>query len=724
MKDLLLEIGCENLPPASIRQAFEQLGANAEAKLEELRLPFESVYATGAPRRLVLVVRGLAEAQERRSELVTGPPSSKAFDEKGAPTKTAEGFARSHGIAVGKLKRIETERGEYVGFTKKLKSEKTAALLKTALPELIAGLRFPKLMKWEASGTRFARPVRWLACVYGRKVIRFEFAGVKSGNVTWVMPWLKKEKFKVAGPDDYFSSLSGAGLTVDHEERSGKIRSLAESEAKKLGMELIEDESLVDELTFMLESPIPLVGDFDKAYLKLPPEVVTTAMKAHQRYLAFRSGGKKLVSKFLTFTEGRVGSPATVREGNEKVLRARLEDALFYWQEDLKTGVDGLSKKLASIVFIEGLGSLADKAERVNLLGRTINDMAPPEGRVAEDQIRRAARFAKADLASEMVKDGKEFTLLEGLIGSHYAKEAGQDEEIVAAIGEQYMPRTPGDALPATRLGAILSIADRVDTITGCFLAGIVPSGSQDPYALRRQATGLVRILRHMPTVSIRPIIEKSLEAYVEMRLGKGSDAEEILGELADFFRIRTETFLKDNGISYDIVGAVGAVAWATPGIALDRAEAVQKLRGDKSFELLITGAKRVGNIISNDMKVYGIPWGALEEAWVGGGTLPGGAVIDPQRFAEDTERGLFEEIRRVIPRMAKFDAADDIFSVLGVLSELGPAIDAYFDDVLVNCDDARLRAARHEFLAAVFALFSRYADFSFIVEETTRPSR
>ncbi len=589
---------------------------------------------------------------------------------------------------------------------------------------MITGLRFPKLMKWEASGTRFARPIRWMVCLYGGKVIRFEIAGVKTGSVTRFIPWLGNDKYKVNGPDDYFAALAGAGLIVDHAERRDKIQALAAKTAKTLGMEIIEDASLLDELTFMLESPDPLVGDFDKAYLKLPPEVVTTAMKAHQRYLAFRSGSNKLVPKFLTFTERKAGSPSLVREGNEKVLRARLEDALFYWQEDLKTGIDGLSKKLSSIVFIEGLGTLSDKAERVTALGRAINDMAPPDKRVAEDQIRRASRFAKADIASEMVKDGKEFTQLEGLIGSHYAREAGQDNDVVTAISEQYMPRTPGDDLPKTRLGAILSISDRVDTIAGCFLAGLIPSGSQDPYALRRQATGLVRILRNMPSVSIYPLVEKSLEAYEELGLGKDKARDEVLAQLIDFFRVRTETFLKDNGIAYDVVGAVGAVAWSTPGIALDRARAVQKLRGDKAFELLITGAKRVGNILGKDMKAYGVKWDALENAWVGGGSLPGGAVIDADRFEEDAETALFEEIRRVVPRMAKFDAADDISSVLAVLSELGPTIDAYFDKVLVNCDDKRLRESRHAFLAAVFILFSRYADFSFIVEEMTSPSK
>jgi glycyl-tRNA synthetase beta chain len=340
--------------------------------------------------------------------------------------------------------------------------------------------------------------------------------------------------------------------------------------------------------------------------------------------------------------------------------------------------------------------------------------METEDQRVSPDAVTRAAMIAKSDLASEMVKDGKEFTKLEGLIGSHYASEAKEDREVVVALREQYMPRTPSDPLPRETLGSILSIADRVDTITGCFLAGLIPTGSQDPYALRRQAGGLVRILERKPALSIRPIVRAAMDAYVRTGFCDGKDTAAVLDRLEDFFRARTETFLKEHGIAYDIVGAVAAVAWSRPGVALSRAQAIVNLRGDQAFELLITGVKRVGNILSPGMKRFGVGWEELETAF----SPPPGGEFDPALFEDDPERHLNEAMREAIPKMKRHDASSDLSAVLSVLSELGPAIDEFFDRVLVNCPDERLRQNRHQFLAAVFLLFSKYADFSHIVEE------
>jgi glycyl-tRNA synthetase beta chain len=718
MKDLLLEIGCENLPPASIRPAFEQLAADAAKKLDELRLGYESVYTAGAPRRLVLIVRGLAASQAAKTEVVTGPPVSKAYDDRGAPTATAAGFARSHGVAVEALERVRTERGEYVGFSKKLTCGRTPALLRDALPALVAALRFPKTMRWEKTLVRFARPIRWIVCLYGESVVPFEIAGVKSGRVTRYQPWLDRRSFAVKNADHYLATLERTGIIVDHDKRRATIESLAAKAAAERSFEVIEDADLVDELTFMLESPQVFMGEFDKSYLALPPEVVKTAMKAHQRYLALRAKGKRLVPFFLTFTEGKPRSIGVVRAGNERVLKARLEDALFYWKEDLAAGIDGLSAKLSSIVFMEGLGSLADKAKRLHALGAIADAMWPEGDRTPAELIERASLLVKADLASEMVKDGKEFTLLEGLIGSHYAKEASEGAEVVAAIGEHYLPRSPSDPLPRTRLGTVLGIADRVDTLAGCFLAGLIPTGSQDPYALRRQAMGLVRILEHHPQVSITPIVRAAVDGYVSAGLGGARDPKEVVSQIEDFIRARTENFLREKGIAPDVVEAVGAVAWQTPGVALRRARAMERLRGDRAFELLVTGAKRVGNILPREMKTYGADREAIEDTWLRGGTTPGGAPFDPERFEDDEERDLHAAIRDAIPILAEAEAASDYKQVFSTLSALGPWIDRYFDHVLVNSPDPLVRTNRQRFLAAVFTLFSRYADFSRIVEQ------
>jgi glycyl-tRNA synthetase beta chain len=496
---------------------------------------------------------------------------------------------------------------------------------------------------------------------------------------------------------------------------------LAGAAAEKRGFELLDDPTLVEELTFMLESPSVFVGEFDEGYLALPPEVVTTAMKAHQRYLAMKKGVHRLVPMFVAFNEGKPRSPEIVRRGNERVLRARLEDALFYWKEDLRTGIDGLSRKLEAIVFIEGLGSLGDKAERLRALATAANDVFPADRRVPADLIGRGAALAKADLASEMIKDGKEFTLLEGLIGSHYAGHAGVEEAVVSAVREHYLPRGPSDPLPRTPLGTLLGIADRVDTVSGCFLAGLIPTGSQDPYALRRQAAGLVRILELNPGVSVKPLIGEALAAYDAMGLGGKRDHAAASTEIEEFFRARAETFLKDKGISHDAVSAVCAVSWSDPGVASQRAKAIEELRGDRAFELLVTGAKRVGNILARDARMIGTGWDTIESVWLGAGALPGGSRFDPGLFEDDSERALQEAITSAIPGIAGAESRSDYTTAFRMLSALGPVIDRYFEGVLVNCDDPAVRRNRHLFLSAVYALFSKYADFSLIVEQGSR---
>ena len=531
------------------------------------------------------------------------------------------------------------------------------------------------------------------------------------------MPWIRRDRIRVRGASHYLAQLQKAGVVLDHEARLRKIQRLSTQAATRAGLELIEDTSLFTELAFMLEDPRPLVGGFDEAYLELPSEVVVTAMKAHQRYLALRKKRGRLVARFITFTEGKVGSPAEVRKGNEKVLKARLEDALFYWREDVKTGIDGLADKLRSIVFIEGLGSLGDKSERLQKLGLYLIRTTELGRGLSEQTVARAARLAKADLASEMIKDGKEFTLLQGAIGSRYADQAREATEITTALREHYMPRNPSDPVPSSALGAVLGIADRIDTITGCFLAGLTPTGSQDPYALRRLANGLIRIAQDKPDLSIMELLREAIAAFDRQNLGGGA-ADEVRARLSKFFQNRLETFLKEQGIAYDVVGAVSAVAWASPALALERARAMEDARGNEDFELLITGAKRVGNILQQPHKIRGTDWAALEDAFLESGALSEDLRFDPGRFEDGAEEALYNEIRKAIPRMIQYDTRADAASIFRTLAGLGPVIDRYFDRVLVNCPDPALRTNRHHFLATVYALFSKYADFSYIVEE------
>lgn len=720
MTDFLLEIGVENLPASVVQPAAEQLAADLRALLSEERLTHGAVWATGTPRRLVVHVADLAEKQTAAESVVTGPPVSRAFGEDGNPTAAALGFARSQGVEVDRLEHVDTPKGVYLGVRVKLSRRRSTVILRELCPRLIAGLRFPKTMTWESTGARFSRPVRWIVALYGAQVVRFTFAGVTSGNRTWGRPWMRGESAVVRSAAAYESVMTRLGIIVDHERRRARIRQVAERAAASRSLTLIDDSDLLTELTFMLENPRVLVGAFDAHYLELPAEVVTTAMRSHQRYLALSGRRGRLEPAFVTFTDGPVSAPAVVRHGNERVLKARLEDASFYWREDVKRGVDGLSAALDRIVFIEGLGTLGEKWRRLETIALDANSRLTQRASASESDVTRVCQLAKADLASEMIKDGKEFTKLQGVIGAHYARACGEPRAIADAIREHYQPRTPAEPLPASTLGMVVAIADRIDTICGCFLAGFKPTGSQDPYALRRSANGLVRLIADEPGLSLAGLADVALNGYDRAR-AEASDAD-TRAELNDFLRTRCEAYLKENGVAYDVAAAVTPLSWATPGIALSRARALGQLRGREQFERLITGVKRVGNILSAQHRHAGVPWDRLVAAAAGDSDLVPGIRFSPARFEDPNEGSLHEAVAAALHDIAQLNSSERVGDVLERLARLADPIDRYFDSVLVNCDDPDLRENRLALLAVVYALFARYADFSAIVEQGDTP--
>ncbi len=725
MSDFLLEIGVENLPASYIQPAVAQLRDDFAQQLKAERLTFDDIEAAGTPRRLVVRVWGLAERQSAQTEQVTGPPVERSFDENGAPTKAAEGFARSLGVTVDKLAHMDSPKGKVLGLERKLPVRSTPALLKDMLPDMVAGVRFPKTMKWEPSGARFARPVRWIVALLGSKVVKFKFADVTSANVTYGRPWMRGEKATLRGVGYYDGAMKKLGVIVDGATREKKIAQAAEKAAASRGLSVIPDDGLISEIAYMTENPRVLVGDFEKKYLQLPPEVVRIAMKSHQRYLAVRKGRGKLMPHFITFTDGAVGSPAAVRKGNEGVLRARLEDAQFYFREDVSRGVDGLATELDRIVFIEGFGTIGEKATRMGELAKRARDLlaAVDSDALPDDAVlERITRIAKADLASEMIKDGKEFTKLQGLIGSYYAIESGESKEIADAIRQHYEPVNPASPLPKSMLATLVSIADRVDTITGCFLAGFVPSGSQDPYALRRHANGLFRIAETLPALDLRELFLRALELYRHESYSDKATEEKAHEAMHAFLIGRCEALLKERKYAYDVVAAVAEMTWSTPAVAVARARALTQMRGNAEFERLITGVKRVGNILPADKRAQGVAWSALDRAFDARGALNVGSRPAPLSYSTDAfespaEKGLWEALSAAAPRVREHDNAQAFDRVLAELSHLADPIDAYFDEVLVNAKDDALRENRQNFLAVVFALFARYADFSKIVE-------
>lgn len=725
MKDFVLEVGFENVPASYLPPAIAQLAADAAALLARNRVVYEELYTTGTPRRLVLIARGLADRQASGEEVATGPPVSKAFLDDGRPTPAAEGFARAQGVEVSALERVTTPKGEYLAVRKQLPRRKTTAVLRDELASLVAGIKFPKTMKWEAGGARFARPVRWIVALHGTEVVPFSFAGVASGRVTWARPWMRDERRSVAGAGAYARQVKSFGIILDHEARRSRIRELAERTAAAHRLRTIDDDDLLTELSFMTEDPRVLLGGFDERYLDLPPQVIVTAMRANQRYVALADARGTLVPRFVTFTDGPVKGAADVVRGNERVLRARLEDAEFYWRADVKRGIDALAGELDRIVFIEGLGTVGQKWRRVLEVGRHVNERLPVALRVGDVLLGRAARLSKADLASTMIRDGKEFTALQGVIGSHYALAAGESGEVAQAIRDQYAPRAASDPLPESMLGRVLGIADRMDTIAGCFLAGLKPTGSQDPHALRRSGNGVVRIAAELPGARLDEMLEWSRQSYRSVLDSNAIETrweeKRARADAFDFFRGRVEAFLKDNGVPFDVAAAVMAASWTDPGAALARAKEIAKLRGDRTFERLVTGVRRVGNILAKEHRELG---SSLEDARAqlsGAGDEPG---FREGLFQDPAEGVLLAKTRAAADRIGGFEERQDAASILQTLSRLADPIDGFFERVLVNADDPAVRNNRHGLLAAVYALFGRYADFLSIVEQGPSPPR
>ena len=579
------------------------------------------------------------------------------------------------------------------------RGEAAQTLLAASMPALIGGLRFPKSMRWESSGVVFTRPVRWLLALLGDAPLTFRFADVVSGAQTHGHRFLGRGPHRVPSPQSYREILRAAHVVVDHAERRASIASALHAAAESIGGRLVEDDDLLDEVTFLVETPGVIAGAFDRRHLVLPREVIATAMKAHQRYFTVEDTSGRLLPSFLSVVNMPTGAAgdrerdATVRAGDERVLAARLEDAEFYWREDQKTPLRDKVPLLDRVVWQEALGTVGEKARRIQTLGE---GLARGASAPVQEAVRRGALLAKADLVTDMIQDGKEFTKLQGFMGREYARASGEPEEIAQAIFEHYLPRFGGDRLPATPAGAILSVADKIDTITGCFGVGFAPTGSQDPYALRRLARGVLRIFRESDVAAewqLPALVARSVALYGEKLR---TPPDKLVADVMGFFNDRLENLLTEAGVSYDAVLAALAVT-DSPRDVEPRARAIDAFRASPDFERLAVGFKRVSNILKGVERVE---------------------RLDAGRLAEDAERQLHAAVEKAAREIAAPLAAHDYDGVMRLLLGLRPAIDTFFDKVLVMADDAAVRANRLALLAEVRALFLRFADLSRIVIE------
>ncbi|HET7903396.1 MAG TPA: glycine--tRNA ligase subunit beta [Candidatus Eisenbacteria bacterium] len=694
-KRLLLEIGCEELPASFIAPALAELEGLARSGLAEARLAFASARVLGTPRRLALIVEGLSGRQEDRVREVLGPALKVAYDAAGNPTNAAKGFAKGAGIAVEALEKASTPKGDYLMARVHDHGKPVDEVLPELLRAWIAGLHFPKTMHWNATG-RFARPVRWVVALLGADPIPFEVFGIASGNRSRGHRTIAPDWFVVPSPAEYVAALRERGVLVDPAERRARIEEELARAAAPLGGKAVPDPDLLDEVTHLVEWPEAVVGSFDSKYLQLPRPVVVTAMRAHQRYFAVERPDGSLLGNFIMIRSGRGEGADQVRRGTQAVLRARLEDARFYWENDLKGGLEAKVEALRGMVWHERLGSIHDRTRRLEFLADDLARTLAPQARAA---VARAARLCKADLATEMVRSGKEFATLQGIVGAEYAAATGEPEAVVRAIREHYLPQGPSDPLPESVEGTILSLADRIEAIAGGFRAGLEVTGSQDPYGLRRAGNGVVRTL-----------IEKRLRLDVLAVAGRvaeyfdkeGVAADPKSAELPAFWAQRVENALEELGITHDSAAAVLAVRPGDPLDVLARARAIEAIRQGDDFEGLMIGYRRAANLLRTakpeDISASGTPMAERAE-----------------HFGEKVEADLHLETKMARQSVETLlQASDpDYERALRVLLGLRGVIDGFFDGVMVMVDDTVIRRRRLSLLEAVRQTFLRIADFS-----------
>src|SRR5210317_542740 len=576
-KEIFLEIGTEEIPAGFLPKAMADLERMIRKELETARLEFGAIKTFATPRRLALAVGDVAEDQPTLRTEAMGPAKQIAYDADGNPTKAAIGFARGQGVDVTELKLVETEKGEYLFIEKEHPGRPTRELLTDVLPRLVAALSFKKSMRWETQDIRFARPMHWIVALYGGEVIPFSHGNLTSGNQSRGHRFMAPQEFAVTGLASWLEGCRKHFVTADHNERKETIRAQVLATGKAAGGNAVVDEKLLEEVTYLLEDPTPLCGTFEEKYLQLPRELLVTSMREHQRYFTIEDTKGKLLNKFITVSNTRPEEEQVVVKGNERVIRARLSDAMFFWEEDQKGKLENNLESLKNVIYQTKLGSSFEKVERFTQIAKGLAERFEP---TAVALTERAARLAKCDLESQMVY---EFPELQGIMGREYSRLEGEDPRVSIAIFEHYLPTEAGGTLPSDNLGAFVSIADKIDTICGCFGVGLIPTGSADPYALRRCAIGVLNIILDRGyQVSIPELVEQSL-GLLEEKLNR--PRAEVQADVVEFIRLRLANMLTSRDFAADVVDAVLSARFDEPGDAVARVKALAALKTAADFE-------------------------------------------------------------------------------------------------------------------------------------------
>ncbi|WP_291444825.1 glycine--tRNA ligase subunit beta [Desulfovibrio sp.] len=690
MATFVLEIGSEELPSRFLAPEEGELASRFSGALDEAGLEYGALRVMSTPRRAVVIIENLNPVQVEREEVVSGPPVRVAYDAEGKPTKALEGFVRTNACALEDVFRVETDKGEYVAVRKRTGGAPAAGLLADICPAVITALSFQKRMHWGSYSLAYARPLRWILALLDDAVVPFTVGPMTSGRETSGHRIHGAGPFAVTHANEFLATLAGpCAITIDPAQRRNVIIDGGNAQAAAAGGKVLWKDSLLDEVQGLAEHPVPLLADFDPAYLEVPREVLLTSMESHQKSFGIEGANGELLPHFLTVLNITPEDMGVVKRGWERVLRARLEDARFFWQADLRDTFDHWLQKLDTVIFIGGLGSMGDKTRRLEALCRWLAESCAPE---LADDAARAGRLSKADLVSGLVG---EFDTLQGIMGGIYAGRKGESKAVAEALGEQYLPAGPDSPLPKSLAGALLSMADKADTLAGCFGLGMIPTGAADPNGLRRCALGIIRIMLEFGlAVDVRQFFAMAQQLYGDRQWKLAP--HDALDKLMEFFAARLRNYFMSQGQDTLLVdAALGAGAEDVKDCGA-RLAALAAFSQAADYEAAVQTFKRVANILRKQGQAE-----ELSDHW------------DPALLREDAEKALASTLEEMLPRLDALWAAHDHAAALACLSAVRPAVDAFFAGVMVMCDDADLRRNRLSMLRGLGSRFARLADFS-----------
>ncbi len=691
MNRLLIEIGSEEIPAGYIIPALDAFKTSILSQLGKARIEYDSASVMGTPKRLVLIVENVADMQNAQTTTITGPPEKVGFDEKGNPKIPAEKFAAKAGVAIEEIIVSDTPKGRYLTAIVEEKCDSSVSILEGIMEKQILSIPFPKSMRWGDQSISFARPITSLVGLLGDKVLDFSVGNIKSSNKIFGHQFMCPGKFTVDSAQNYSKVATEAGIIPDIEERRSLLVESITTLASDNDAKILDDKELVDIVTNLVESPFPVVGSFDDEFLEVPDEVLITAMREHQKYFALVDEKGNLKPKFIAVNNTNAKDMSLVAKGHEKVLRARLSDAKFFYEVDLQSSLDEFSQKLKNVTFQAKLGTVYEKTNRIGILAKYLAEKSVySEKETLIDNVLRGSKICKADLVSQVVI---EFTKLQGVIGRAYALKAGEKEDVAYAIEQHYRPVYSGGKLPENPTSCLLAIADKLDTICGCFSVGLIPTGGADPYALRRQGIGILQImLEEKMSISLSAMIRKGLEAYID----DSSHREEVSLKINEFLKNRMVNILTEMGYSRE---AVNSALWVSvdniPDVVL-RVKALDSLRREPDFEPLSVTFKRVENIIRKAKVTKNL-------------------TADSSLFEDPSETELFSAVSTVKEGVDNLIQDGDYGQALSKIATLRSKVDTFFEDVMVMAEDEKIKNNRIALLSSVSGLFKNIANFAMI---------